>query len=63
LGAAVNACPDGWHLPSKQDFLNLMDGRISQDFRDTSWSDGNNLLVFQPFRLALEWIFFILRDL
>jgi uncharacterized protein (TIGR02145 family) len=45
-GAAVNACPDGWHLPSKQDFLNLMDGRISQDFRDTSWSDGNNSTGF-----------------
>lgn len=49
---SVNACPDGWHLPSREEWdeLNVYLGNTSQSnlLRDTRWGDryANNLTLF-----------------
>ncbi|MBT5424845.1 MAG: PKD domain-containing protein [Bacteroidetes bacterium] len=47
--AAMKACPDGWHLPSKEEFENLIDhfggadvaGGLLKDYETKFWRDPN----------------------
>lgn len=50
--AAKRACPDGWHLPSKEDFKSLLDkvgssdGERSANLRAPSWAEGEDKYGF-----------------
>lgn len=40
---AQQACPSGWHLPTKAEWITLLDSyTLSQLLSDTGWSAGNN---------------------
>jgi uncharacterized protein (TIGR02145 family) len=49
---AMKVCPDGWHLPSKEDFDSLLNAvgtsnlERSQNLRASSWSNGADILAF-----------------
>ena len=48
---AIQACPDGWHLPTKEEFSSLLsyvgsDSIGSKNLRATSWSNGSDKYGF-----------------
>lgn len=57
--AAKMVCPIGWHLPTKEDFKELLSitvaGDDSSSIRDKSWSSGSNSSGFGALPAGYRW--------
>lgn len=56
---AMKICPDGWRLPTKKDFENLLSVTgytTSTKLRDPSWDNGSNSSGFGALPAGRHWV-------